>query len=311
MKQVKSKKLPALILILLAVSLLAAVIVSCSKKNDAENTEKEDEVVFAVNAYKTSPGNLDNYLEFGGDVASVNAVDVLPDQAGKISSILVSVGDLVKKDQVLAYVDASRPGYTFAASPVKAPINGRITSFSPTIGTQVAQSMSIAKISNTDELEIKVNVAERFISRIALNQKAVLTFDAYPGDEFEAFVSEVSPVLDTTSRTMAIRIKIAKKDSRIRVGMYARVKLITESIKDALLVPAAAVVKREGQTYVFKVDEMKENEGKAVLVSIKPGITVDDKTEISEGIAAGDVIITKGQSLLNDGSKVKIVSLSE
>ncbi|MBP5283821.1 MAG: efflux RND transporter periplasmic adaptor subunit [Treponema sp.] len=294
-------------------AVISSAFLSCVKKPEEEKTEPE-ETVYAVNAYRTSPGNLDNYLEFGGDVASVSAVDVLPDQMGKVSRILVNVGDMVQKEQVLAYVDASRPGYTFAASPVKAPVSGRITSFSPTVGTQVAQSMSIAKISNTDELEIKVNVAERFISRIALNQKAVLTFDAYPGEQFDAFVSEVSPVLDTTSRTMAIKIKIAKKDSRIKVGMYARVKLITESIKNALLVPAAAVIKRDGNPYVFMFAQEEgadENTGKASLVPVKQGITVDDRTEIAEGISAGNIIITKGQSLLNDGSKVKIVSLSE
>ena len=300
------------IFFLFGAALFSFMLSSCLKKPEgaAANTEAA-EPVFAVNAFKTQAGNLDNYLEFGGDVASVSSVDVLPDQMGKVSRILVNVGDMVQKDQVLAYVDASRPGYTFAASPVKAPVSGRITSFSPTIGTQVAQSMSIAKISNTDDLEIRVNVPERFISRIALKQKAVLTFDAYPGNEFEAYVSEVSPVLDTTSRTMAIKIRISKNDSKIRVGMYARVKLITESIKNAIIVPVAATVKRDGESYIFKIENPDSESPSAVLCPVKQGITVDDKTEISEGISAGDIIVIKGQSLLNNGSKVKIIALSE
>lgn len=291
----------------------AMTAVSCTKKEEQKNGEtQEEEVVLAVSAYKISEGNLDNYLEFGGDVASVNAVDVLPDMAGKISRILVNVGDTVKKDQVLAYVDASRPGYNFEASPVKAPISGRLTSFSPTIGTQVAQSMSVAKISNTDDLEIKVNVAERFVSRIQLNQKAILTFDAYPGEEFTAIVSEVSPVLDTTSRTMLTKIKITQKDSKIKVGMYARVKLITDSIKNAILVPATAVVTREGKPYIFKINQSENEEEKPVvkIVPVTLGITVDDKTEITGGLSKDDIIVVKGQSLLNDDSKVKIISLA-
>ncbi|MBP5251825.1 MAG: efflux RND transporter periplasmic adaptor subunit [Treponema sp.] len=305
----KSKKIAAF---LCTAGILVLFSAGCVKKEaeTKEGTEAE-ETVYAVNACKTKPGNLDNYLEFGGDVASVSAVDVLPDQAGKISRILVNLGDFVKKDQVIAYVDASRPGYTFAASPVKAPINGRITSFSPTVGTQVVQSMSIAKISDTDDLEIRVNVPERFISRIALKQKAVLTFDAYPGEEFVAEVTEVSPVLDTTSRTMAIKIRVINNDPKIKVGMYARVKLITDSIKNALLVPSAAVIQRDGKPYVFTVLNPDSESPEVQLTSIKPGITVDDWTEILEGISAGDVIVIKGQSLLNGGSKVKIVALSE
>ena len=46
------------------------------------------------------------------------------------------------------------------------------------------------------------------------------------------------------------------------------------------------------------------------MVSVKEGLSVDNKTEIQEGLKEGDVIIVKGQSLLSDGSKVKILSIS-
>ena len=292
-----------------SILIMCTIALSCSKKNAAAGAEKND-AVYAVNAYKTSADNLDSYLEFGGDVDSVSAVDVLPDVSGKISSIKVSIGELVSKDEVICYVDASRPGYTYSESPVKAPIAGRLTSFAPTVGTMVAPSMSIAKISNTDDLEIKVNVPERFISRISKNQNAVLTFDSYPGEEFNAKVFEVSPVLDTTSRTMQIKLRITEKNSLIKVGMYARVRLITQSISNAIVVPDSSIITREGKPYVFIIDSEKSTEEKSFvkLVSIKKGITVDDKTEITEGLKAGDVIIVKGQTLLNDGAAVNVIS---
>ncbi|MCR5217972.1 efflux RND transporter periplasmic adaptor subunit [Treponema sp.] len=282
---------------------------SCSKKAAAANDEK-NEITYAVNAYKIKPGNLDNYLEFGGDVDSVNAVDVLPDVNGKISSIKVNIGDMVKKDQIICYVDASRPGYVYSESPVKAPIAGRLTSFAPTVGTMVAPSMSIAKISNTDDLEIKVNVPERFISRVSKGQKAVLTFDSYPAEEFSATVFEVSPVLDTTSRTEQIKLRITEKSSLIKVGMYARVRLITDSIRNAIVVPESSIVTRDGIPYAFILDTEKSNDkSKYVkMVSIKKGITVDNNTEITEGLSADDIIIVKGQTLLNDGVSVNILS---
>src|SRR5574344_3098311 len=152
----------------------------CAKKEEVV-VQEEKETIFAVNAFKTSAGDLNGYLEFGGDIQAVSSVDVLPDTAGKLSRVFVSVGDYVKKDQVIAEVDASRPGMNYSASPVKAPISGTVTSFSPSIGTMVSPAMSMAKIAKTNELEIKTSVAERYISRIKLNQKAVVTFDAYPG----------------------------------------------------------------------------------------------------------------------------------
>lgn len=301
-----STKLP---FILMAAAILSSALVSCKGKSEKTAKEEETETIYAVNADIVQAGNLDDYLEFGGDVSSVSAVDVYPDAAGKISRIRVSVGDLVKKDQIIAYVDPSRPGMNYSENPVKAPISGRVTSFPPTIGTMVSQSYSIAKISDTDELQIKVNVAERFISRIRENQTAIVSFDAYPGVEFKARVFEVSPVLDTTSRTMLAKLKVEPADSRIKAGMYARVKLITDTIEGAVVIPNDAIVYRDGKPYVFTA-KSESAESSVNMVSVKEGLSVDNKTEIQEGLKEGDVIIVKGQSLLSDGSKVKILSIS-
>lgn len=301
-----SAKLP---FILMAAAILSSALVSCKGKSEKTAKEEETETIYAVNADIVQAGNLDDYLEFGGDVSSVSAVDVYPDAAGKISRIRVAVGDLVKKDQIIAYVDPSRPGMNYSENPVKAPISGRVTSFPPTIGTMVSQSYSIAKISDTDELQIKVNVAERFISRIRENQTAIVSFDAYPGIEFKARVFEVSPVLDTTSRTMLAKLKVEPADSRIKAGMYARVKLITDTIEGAVVIPNDAIVYRDGKPYVFTA-KSESAESSVNMVSVKEGLSVDNKTEIQEGLKEGDVIIVKGQSLLSDGSKVKILSIS-
>lgn len=301
-----SAKLP---FIFMAAAILSSALVSCKGKSEKTAKEEETETIYAVNADIVQAGNLDDYLEFGGDVSSVSAVDVYPDAAGKISRIRVSVGDLVKKDQIIAYVDPSRPGMNYSENPVKAPISGRVTSFPPTIGTMVSQSYSIAKISDTDELQIKVNVAERFISRIRENQTAIVSFDAYPGVEFKARVFEVSPVLDTTSRTMLAKLKVEPADSRIKAGMYARVKLITDTIEGAVVIPNDAIVYRDGKPYVFTA-KSESAESSVNMVSVKEGLSVDNKTEIQEGLKEGDVIIVKGQSLLSDGSKVKILSIS-
>ena len=161
------------------------------------------------------------------------------------------------------------------------------------IGGSYMGSYSIAKISDTDELQIKVNVAERFISRIRENQTAIVSFDAYPGVEFKARVFEVSPVLDTTSRTMLAKLKVEPADSRIKAGMYARVKLITDTIEGAVVIQNDAIVYRDGKPYVFTA-KSESAESSVNMVSVKEGLSVDNKTEIQEGLKEGDVIIVKG-----------------
>jgi membrane fusion protein, multidrug efflux system len=315
------------------ISFAAAVAIAAGLTGCGKKKAEEAEAIFAINTFKTEKSSLDDYLEFGGDVAAVSSVDVMPDMSGKISRILVSVGDFVEKNQVIAEVDASRPGMNYSASPVKAPIAGTVTSLAPSIGTMVSPAMSMAKIAKTNELEIKTSVAERYISRIKLNQKADVTFDAYPGVNFSARVFEVSPVLDTTTRTMAIKLRIEPTDERIRVGMYARIHLVTEHVASAIVVPYASLVVRNGESFIFVVDrkdsvvdqaaaaETAESSGKkdndiaanapvVHLQKVTAGLHVDDRVEITDGITTGDEIVVRGQTLLNDGAKVNIISVT-
>lgn len=290
--------------------LLAVSFSGCSKKSASSVAEEEKpETIFAVNVYKAVPKTLDDYLSFGGNVQTASNVDIYPDvQSGKISKIFVKVGDKVKKDEILAEIDASRPGMDYKSSPVKAPVSGTITSFPLNVGATVSASMSIGKISSTGKLEIKTNVAERFISRISMKQKAELTFDAYPGEIFPAVLVEIDPVLDVTSRTLGIKLLQEPADSRLRAGMYARIKLITDTKKNAIVIPNNVVVTRNEQDVVYIVDP-KTN--KAKMSPVKKGIRVDDKQEILMGIVPGDLVVVKGQALLNDGATVKIVNISE
>ena len=68
---------------IMAAALVAAALASCkAKPKDDAKDNAEVEALFAVNTYKTKAGNLDDYLEFGGDVSAVSSVAALPDRAG-------------------------------------------------------------------------------------------------------------------------------------------------------------------------------------------------------------------------------------
>ena len=294
-------------ILLIPVILLLFIILGCAKKNNPEVMVSQEETkrVYAVNTYITTPENLDEYLEFGGDVIATSSIDILPDATGKLVNIKVSVGDTVQKNQIIAYVDPSRPGMTYEPSPVRSPMTGTITSFPLSSGSMVSPSMSIGKVSTTDDLEISISVAERFVSRIEKGQNALLSFDAYPDEVFTAKVTEVNPVLDTTSRSMGVKLRQDPPDNRIKIGMYCRVKLITESKTNAIAVPRASVLTRNNVDYVFVVDTATNSvEAKPVTV----GITVDDMVEVISGLTYGEQVVTSGQTLLDNGSFVNIVS---
>lgn len=299
------KKIQQCVLAAAAVSAVLGI-TACNRGAGHEATpvsQQTEEITYAVNTYKTVPANLDDYLEFGGDVAAVSNVDVLPDASGKLLNKYVEVGEYVERNQLLATVDPSKPGLYYEPSPVRAPVAGTVSSFPLSIGATVSPSTPIGTISSTSDVEITISVAERYVSRVQLGQTATLTFDAYPGETFTARVTEISPVLDTVTRTMTVKLRLDPEDSRVKIGMYARVKLVTDTKENVIVVPAAAVVVRNDTPYVFIVQN-----GTAVLCGVTLGLKVDDRQEITSGLNIGSEVIISGQTLLDDGSKVNVVS---
>ena len=200
---------------------------------------------------------------------------------------------------------------TYSFSPVKAPVSGTVTSLPVPVGTTVAPSLSLGKVSSISDLEITISVAERFISRVALNQKAYVNFDAYPGEVFMAKVTKVSPVLDTLTRTMNVTLEFESTDKRIKAGMYANVKLITEEKQDVSVIPVTALVSRNGEDFVYTVKENESGENYVEKRLVQPGIKVDGIMEIKGGLSLGEIVVTKGQTLLNEGDLVNVVSLQD
>jgi multidrug efflux pump subunit AcrA (membrane-fusion protein) len=290
---------------------MAAVITltGCNKEKKAEANAAAAtpaETVYAVNTAMAKLGSLDDYLVFGGNVMAASTVSVLPTASGKIARLNVNVGDRVGFEQILMRVDPSQPGLNYELSPVRAPIAGTITSLPYTIGTTVGPGTPVATIASTNRIEIEIAVAERFVSRVKMGESASLSFDAYPGETFDARVTEVSPVLDSTSRTMTVKLTpISNPQNKIKIGMFARVKMITNEMNTIIVIPSNAVVVRNAKSYIFTVNKGTNT---VTMAEIVPGTKVDDLMEVQSGLVAGEEIVTRGQALLSDGSKINILS---
>jgi len=193
--------------------------------------------VFAVNTTLTSKGQIQDYITLTGDIVAGSTVDVYSDAAGKVYALHVSVGSRVSRGTSIATVDPSRPGMTFKHSVANAPISGTIVALPAQVGMTISQAVPLARIAGGSALEIKLNVAERFISKMALNLPCEITLDAWPGDVFRGSINEISPTVDLASRTMEIRVNVNNPGSKLKQGMFAKVRIITEQKNNIVKIP--------------------------------------------------------------------------
>ncbi len=263
-----------------------------------------EDPVFSVRIESAGVQTLQAYLETNGNIITEQQVSVVPDASGKIVSMKVGLGSTVRKGQLIAEVDPSRPGTTYSLSPVYAPIAGIVTTTPMAIGSTVSTASAITTISVMKDLEIEVLIPEREVGQLKEGLKAGVTLQAFPGELFSATVVNVSPVVDPNSRTKKIVLKFDHDDTRVNAGMFARVKLNTRTYSDVVTIPAEAVVQTRGSTYVYVLEGIDQVSMKKVDL----GVTVDDLTEVKSGLSAGDSVVIQGQQFLTDGALVKVVN---
>jgi len=264
---------------------------------------------FAVNTILAARGPIQDYIALSGDIWAGTTVDVYSDAAGKVARIYAVVGRRIRRGDPVAAIDPSRPGLTYRNSIAAAPISGTVIAVPAAVGMTVSQAVPLARISGDGGLEIRLNIAERFISKMAMNLPCEITLDAWPGEIFHGSISEISPTVDLASRTMEIRVNVSNTRSRLKPGMFAKVRIITESKNNIVKIPAAAVIRRFGEEYVFVVEKDPQNPEFNIVKKriIVPGITIDGVMEVQSGLAADEEVVIRGQTLLDEGARVNII----
>ena len=165
----------------------------------------------------------------------------------------------------------------------------------------------IGTIVDMESLEVEVEVGEAFIGRVKPGMPTDTVLNAYQDWKIPGKVIAIIPAADRGKATVKVRVGIDAKDARIVPDMGARVSFLEEAkpvqadVKPGVLVPAAAIVERDGKDVAFAID------GEAVQQrTLKLGRTLGDDREVLEGLNGGDAVVLDPPEQLADGSRVRI-----
>ena len=294
-------KITTLVLLIICVALALYVIFGTVTAAPPAAVQTETSKSINVSAETMEPGLFQRFTRLNGEIGSNNSdVAAMPDASGTVASILVKRGDMVTKDQVIAYIDPSRPGMNYKESPVTSPIDGMITSIPVSVGETVAASSAIATISGEKTLYIEASLPERYTGIAAVGMDAYFTSVAYPGERFTAELSYISPNVNTLNRTSDIELEITEGAEKLKEGMFVTLDLVTEEQEDVITVPSNALTEVLDGSIVYTVEN-----GKAVRTPVQTGSSNDTRTVITSGLEPGDIVITAGT--VSDGSSVNVL----
>jgi len=201
---------------------------------------------------------------------------------------------------------------------IRAPFSGVVVSKNAQVGEMISPVSAgggftrtgICSIVDMSSLEVEVDVNEAYINRVVSGQKVEAVLDAYPDWRIAARVARIVPTADRQKATVRVRIEFDALDPRILPDMGVQVTFLdapsATAAADAppprtrLLVPASAVVVRDGKSVVFVLrDDAVER--RAVTV----GRALRDEVEVQSGLDEGETVVVAPPAELADGTRVR------
>ena len=186
-------------------------------------------------------------------------------------------------------------------STIRAPYGGTIIAERAEIGTWIDIGSPVVEMVSMDELEIRVDVPERYYRNLQSKGSVTVTFGSLPGLEVEGRVSAVIPRADPQARTFPLKVRIPNQGGRVGVGMLAEVALPAGETYRAIMVPKDAVVRQGQDLVVFLLNGDQTVERATVTTSEGVGSWV----VVEGGVKAGQKVITRGNERLQAGQPVR------
>jgi len=169
-------------------------------------------------------------------------------------------------------------------------------------GETVSANTPLFSIVEVDPIIGVIFVTEKDYIHLKRGQAATLTTDAYPGKQFQGRISRIAPVFRTTTRQAKIELTINNPQQRLKPGMFIRATVVLDRIADVTIVPGQALTTRDDKVGIFVVND----DGQSVAWrEVKVGIREGNRVQV-EGEGLSGYVVTLGQQLVEDGSKITI-----
>lgn len=279
-----------------------------------------------------------------GEIEAVDSRDYTVAHAALVNKVYVKAGDKVQAGQVLAEITESTVALpddavqTFAEGvqqgevadssavanalrdvsehlentyTVTAEQSGTVLR-APDAGETLLPGLTYLKIADTSRLRVRAQIPEAYIRQVAEGQSANVTCDAEPDRTVAARVSAVAPYArraasltgQTQAATVEAVLSLIGKYNTLRPGYTVSVKIFTDAVEDAVLVPYEAVRQENESEYVFVV-----RDGLARKTYVETGYELEGYVEIKSGVAKGETVLVSPPDTLKDGDAVEVSEL--
>src|SRR2546425_8083926 len=202
-----------------------------------------------------------------------------------------------------------------AATEIKAPVSGTVLQrivergemVSPSAFGESGARTSVVALADLQDLQIELDISQADFARLKMGQRAEIIPEAFPSLRYKGFIAEIAPEANRAKATVQVKVKVDDPNEQVRPEMNARVNFLGDGPQSSqsksaprVLVPKAAVVRKDGSAFVFVLKGNKVEQR-----SVRLGDEAGDFYYVFEGLSGGESTATGGVDKLRDGDRVK------
>ncbi|MFM8536534.1 MAG: efflux RND transporter periplasmic adaptor subunit [Planctomycetaceae bacterium] len=179
---------------------------------------------------------------------------------------------------------------------LRSPIDGLVEDIFVARGERVAPGKRMFVVADTSTLWVRAMVHERQWTAVdvADGQTVSVTVPGALVHDATATINHVGATVEAESRSVPLVAELDNDDAHYKPGMFVWVDLPQGVLRDAIAVPAEAVMRHDGRTFVF----VPEGGGRFRRRDVQTGIETDALLEVTSGLDEGDEVVSRGAFLL-------------
>jgi membrane fusion protein (multidrug efflux system) len=185
---------------------------------------------------------------------------------------------------------------------IKAPIDGVINELRSKSGNFVGIGEEIAQILQTSKVKVSVGIPESDVASFFDLKTATVIIEALGKKHVTGKKIFLSRQPRSLARLFDLELMITNKDGRILPGMFARVELVKEIHKSALVIPLYAVITQGDEHFVYI-----EKNGVAKKRAVEIGILENWQVQVVSGLQVDDNVIVVGHRFLDEDEPVEVI----
>jgi RND family efflux transporter MFP subunit len=185
---------------------------------------------------------------------------------------------------------------------IRAPISGIVNHLMIENGQYLKKASEVIEILKIDKVKVRVGIPESDVDAVRRLKSFEVKIDALGGSLFRADKRFLSRTAQNLARLYTLELELDNPKGEILPDMFVRVEIVKKEEPEGIAVPLYAVISRNGEHFVYVVNDSHAH-GRKVRLGFQEGWRV----VVEEGLSAGEKVIVMGQRFVNDGQKVNLI----